>query len=65
MLLGAADALRRAAATPLPPVMRARVDEVVEAVRGGLGATTFDEQWTVGQSLTAEAAVELALQPPS
>src|SRR5438874_2632734 len=52
VLLGAADALRRAAATPLPPVMRARVDEVVEAVRGGLGATAFDEQWTVGQSLT-------------
>src|SRR5438270_5182938 len=65
VLLGAADALRRSAATPLPPVMRARVDEVVESVRSGLGAARFEEQWTVGQSLTAEAAVELSLQTPS
>ena len=30
-----------------------------------LGAAPFEEQWTVGQSLTAEAAVELSLQTPS
>jgi non-specific serine/threonine protein kinase len=61
LLLGAADAMRRAAATPLPPVMRESVDALVGDVRGALGDERFDEQWTVGQSLTAEAAAEVAL----
>ena len=44
--------------------MRTGVDKLIESVRAALGAGRFEEQWTIGQSLTAEAAVEMALQPP-
>src|SRR5947209_6625824 len=59
VLLGAADALPRAAATPLPPAMRSGVDELVSAVRDQLGPEAFEQRWTDGQLLSAEAAVEI------
>jgi len=64
LYLGAADALRRAAATPVPPVLRAGVDELVTEVRSAIGDEAFAEEWTVGQSLTAEAAIDIALESP-
>ena len=64
VLLGAADALRTAAATPVPPAMRASFDDLVRDVRAALGGDAFEQQWTAGMSLTADAAVELALESP-
>jgi hypothetical protein len=64
VLLGAADTLRRSAATPVPPVMRTAVDELIEAGRRALGENGFDEQWRVGQSITAEDAAEIGLELP-
>jgi tetratricopeptide (TPR) repeat protein len=62
LLLGAADALRRSAFTPVPPVMTTTVDELAAAARAVLGDGTFDEQWTAGHALTAEDAVDIALR---
>jgi predicted ATPase/class 3 adenylate cyclase/Tfp pilus assembly protein PilF len=64
VLLGAADALRQTASTPVPPAMRVSVDELVASVRDAVGADAFDAQWTAGQALTADAAVDVALQAP-
>ena len=64
VLLGAAAALRSAGATPVPPAMRRSVDELVSAVRDRLGPEAFEQQWTDGQSLSPEAAVEIALGSP-
>ncbi|HEV3351848.1 MAG TPA: tetratricopeptide repeat protein [Acidimicrobiales bacterium] len=64
VLLGAADTLRRQAATPVPPAMRVSVDELVASVRDAIGADAFEQQWTAGQALTAEAAADIALQAP-
>src|SRR5881398_11334 len=50
-LIGAADALRTAAATPVPPAMRASVDDLVRGVREALGADAFEHHWTAGMSL--------------
>jgi hypothetical protein len=64
VLLGAADAFRLAAATPVPAVMREYVDDLVGSVRAALGDAAFEEQWAAGQALDADDAVELALQDP-
>ncbi|MBV9041531.1 MAG: tetratricopeptide repeat protein [Acidimicrobiia bacterium] len=64
VLLGASDAFRLAAATPVPAVMRASVDELVGSVRAALGDTTFEERWVEGQALDADEAVDLALSDP-
>jgi hypothetical protein len=61
LLLGAADALRRSASTPVPPVMTTSVDELTAAARAVLGDGAFDEQWMAGQALTPEDAVAIAL----
>ena len=64
LLLGAADALRRSGATPVPPALRGGVDALADSVRRVLGADAFDEQWAAGQSLSPESAVEIALERP-
>jgi len=64
VLLGAADALRRSACTPVPPVMIPSIDELAAAARAALGDDAFDEQWTVGQGLTPEEAVQIAVRTP-
>jgi len=64
VLLGAADALRRSACTPVPPVMIPSIDELAAAARAALGDSAFDEQWTAGQGLTPEEAVQIAVRTP-
>jgi hypothetical protein len=44
--------------------MTTSVEELVVAARAALGDGPFDEQWTTGQALTADEAVELALAGP-
>jgi hypothetical protein len=44
--------------------MRSSVDELVQSVRDALGDEAFDASWTAGEVLSAEAAVEIALETP-
>jgi hypothetical protein len=62
-LLGAADALRRVIATPLPPVERPSYEATVTATRVALGEAAFAAAWAAGQALTLEEAVAEALEP--
>jgi len=61
-LWGAAQALREAAAAPLPPSDRATYDATIGEVRAALGTATFEEAYAAGHALSFEAAVALARQ---
>jgi predicted ATPase/DNA-binding CsgD family transcriptional regulator len=60
-LLGAADALRRAIGSPLPPSERAAYHGALGGIRAGLGQAPFARAWAEGQALGPEPAVDLAL----
>jgi hypothetical protein len=60
-LFGAAEALREAIGTPLPPADRAEHDRSVAAVRTALGEEAFAAAWAEGRALTLEHAVAFAL----
>jgi hypothetical protein len=64
-LLAAVEALTTALGHPLPPGQRKIFLADVALARRLLGADTFDAQWTVGQALTLEGAIDevLALHP--
>ncbi len=61
-LLGAAEALRAAGGTPLPPSDRADHEHAVTAVRALLGADAFAAAWAQGQTMPLEEAVHDAMQ---
>ncbi|MBV9404964.1 MAG: tetratricopeptide repeat protein [Acidobacteriaceae bacterium] len=61
-LFGAADALRQAIQTPVPPVDRASYADALQATRSTLGDETFEIMWAQGHAMTLEQAVEYALE---
>jgi non-specific serine/threonine protein kinase len=61
-LFGAAEALREAATTPLPPYRRADVDRDLAAARAQLDDAAFDAAWEAGRAMTMERAVGYALE---
>ena len=61
-LLGAADALRDLASTPLPPYRRADVNHDLAAARARLDDAAFSAAWEAGRSMTTERAVVYALE---
>ena len=56
-LWGAAEALRRARGTPIPPVYRADYQRAVAATRVRLGEQAFDDAMAEGRAMTAEQAL--------
>jgi non-specific serine/threonine protein kinase len=62
---GAAEAVRQALGTPLPPHEQADHDALVQAVRAALGEEAFRIAWAAGQALSMEEAISLALADES
>ena len=62
-LFGAAEALREAAHSSIPPVAQPDYDSDVELVRNGLDEPSFDRVWHEGRAMTPDEAVEFALEP--
>lgn len=56
-LWGAAEALREAIGTPVPPVYRLDYERVVAKARAQLGSETFARAWAQGRTMTLEQAV--------
>jgi DNA-binding CsgD family transcriptional regulator len=61
-LFGAADRLRQRTTTPVPRVERDQYRRDLKAARQKL-RTSYESQWTIGQTLSFEQAVALALSP--
>jgi ATP/maltotriose-dependent transcriptional regulator MalT len=61
-LWGAAEALREALRTPLPPIEQASYRRAVTAARTGLGEHAFSTAWAEGRSLSPEQALATAEQ---
>jgi DNA-binding CsgD family transcriptional regulator len=59
---GAAEALRDAMGTPIPPIYRIEYERPVTAVRTQLGEKVFAEAWAEGRAMTPEQV--LAVQIP-
>jgi predicted ATPase/transcriptional regulator with XRE-family HTH domain len=59
--LGAADALRAAANTPVPLIDRAAYDRALGAVRAMLTPDAFEAAWASGRALSVAQAVEEGL----
>ncbi len=53
-LWGAAEALREAMGTPIPPVYRADYERSVAAARTKLGEQAFASAWAEGRTMTPE-----------
>jgi predicted ATPase/DNA-binding CsgD family transcriptional regulator len=56
-LWGAAEALREAMGTPIPPVYCATYERAVAAARAQFGETTFAAAWAEGRTMTPEQAL--------
>jgi ATP/maltotriose-dependent transcriptional regulator MalT len=56
-LWGAAESLREAMGTPLPPVYRPAYERSVAAARTQLGEQTFATAWSEGRTMTPEQAL--------
>jgi non-specific serine/threonine protein kinase len=61
-LFGAAELLREATGSPMPPVLRADFDSYVVAAQASLGETAFKAAWAEGRAMTLEQAIETALE---
>ena len=61
--LGAAEALREAIGTPLPPADRAEYDRTVADVRARLGDEEHVRAWAAGRALPLEAVLQEAMRP--
>jgi predicted ATPase/Tfp pilus assembly protein PilF len=59
-LFGCAAAIRLDAGTQAAPFYRAECDRELGATRARLDRATFDAEWLAGQSMTVDAAIELA-----
>jgi len=62
-LLGAAGALRETLHAPLAPDEARRCEQDVAATRSALGSDAFAAAWAAGQVLSAEEAMDCALDP--
>lgn len=60
-LLGAAEALREAIGTPLPPSDRPDYERSVSTLQQRLDQRLFTTTWAEGRAMTPEAAMEYAL----
>jgi hypothetical protein len=60
-LLGAAERRRESVGASILAFYKAEYDRAVVSVREFLGPESFERCWTLGRSLTPEAAVDLAL----
>jgi tetratricopeptide (TPR) repeat protein len=60
-LLGAADAAREIAGSPLPPSEREEQDQIIAEARSTLEENAFNMAWAEGQAMSLEQAVEYAL----
>ena len=56
-LWGAAEALREAIGTPIPPVYRLAYERAVAKVRAQVGSETFAKAWAEGRTITPEQVV--------
>jgi non-specific serine/threonine protein kinase len=56
-MLGAADALREAVRSPLPPSMKPEVERTVARAREVLGQEAYAVEWERGRRLTPEQAI--------
>lgn len=61
LLMGAAAAIRDQTVSPVPPVFRKMHDRGREGARSQMGDEAFANAWRTGESLTVDAAVEIAL----
>ena len=59
---GAAEVLRHASATPMPPSDREIYDRRVDSVRAGLGEEAFASAWKEGQTMSVEESIKYALE---
>ena len=64
-LLGAAEALREVADTPLPPYRRADYDRDLAAARAQLDEAACGAAWAEGRAMSIEQAVAYALEQAS
>ncbi|HZT42939.1 MAG TPA: tetratricopeptide repeat protein [Chthonomonadaceae bacterium] len=64
-LWGAAEALREAMGTPLPPLEREKYDKKLDAAQKALGAERFAAAWEAGRAMTQEQAAAYALLDPA
>jgi hypothetical protein len=60
--LGAAEALREAMGTPIPPADRAEHEHNVVDVRAALDGESFAAAWAAGRAMSLEEAVCVALE---
>ena len=60
-LLGAAEALREATVSTIPPDEHAEYAEAAAALRSALGEEAFAAAWAEGRALSMESAIALAL----
>lgn len=63
-LLGAADGLRQAIRTPIPPSDLESHELAVNTLRAALDENTFNTSWSEGRKMTVESAIALALDLP-
>jgi hypothetical protein len=61
----AAQTLREAITSPIPPTDRVQYDANVAAVRAQLDETTFQRAWAEGRAMMVEQAIAYALNEPS
>jgi non-specific serine/threonine protein kinase len=61
-LLGYAEALREAIASPIPPNSQADYERVVDIARAQLDETAFAAAWAAGRALTLDQAIAYALE---
>jgi non-specific serine/threonine protein kinase len=62
VLAGAATALRQLIGSPVPPMMRPRLDRTRRLAREGLGEEAFGQASAEGRAMTPERAVAYALE---
>jgi hypothetical protein len=60
-LLGAGEALREAANSPMTGAERTEYDHEISALREQVSKERFDTEWATGRSMTMDQAIELAL----
>jgi hypothetical protein len=64
-MLGAAEALREQADSPMTGYERGEYERVVEILRGQMDATAFAQEWARGRALPMDDAIEFALSEPA
>ena len=61
-LMGAAEALRELANSPMTGVERIEYDQEATVLHGQLSLEAFNSEWAKGRSLTMDQAIDFALE---